>query len=349
MVCDTGRESADCARREVVAMTSGTTPSGVARALRQSPYPLIAFDLEDLIILGANEAACELLGRSPNSLDGVSLFEILSPVDQPKVEAARALLASGATQGYRALRHFRKADGTEFEANVWVRLTTTDDADSFGLTIIERGAAAVPWPLFDASITIAAIVTDHEWTIELVSSDIERILGRSPEDFKGSPLLGMFQAADVQNFLSAVARVTADESKATLRMHVRDGDADWRDVWCMVVTMCQHSPPRLGLAIAAISEFGLELTSELHRQLAVLGGDVLDGMDQFRSHMPSGNFSTRQWEILTRLIRGERVEDIAADLYLSPSTVRNHLSAIYKKFGVHSQTQLLAKLLSAPD
>ena len=271
-------------------MTSGPTPSEVARVLRQSRYPFIAFDLDDLIILGANEAACELLGWAPNSLDGVSLFEILSPIDQPKVEAARALLASGATQGYRALRHFRKADGTEFEANVWVRLTPTDGGN-FGLAIIERGAAAVPWPLFDDSITIAGIVTDHDWTIELVSSDIERILGRGPEDFKGSPLLGLFQAADVQNFLSAVARVAADESKATLRMHVRDGDANWRDVWCMVVAMCQHSPPRLGLAIAAMSEFGLELTSELHRQLAVLGGGVLDGMDQLRSHMPSGNFS----------------------------------------------------------
>ena len=269
-------------------MTSGPTPSVVARVLRQSRYPLIAFDLDDLIILGANEAACQLLGWAPNSLDGVPVFEILSPVDQPKVEAARAQLASGAIQGYRALRHFRKPDGTEFEANVWARLTTTD-AGRFALAIIERGAAAVPWPLFDASITIAGIVTDHDWTIELVSSDIERILERSPEDFKGSSLLGLFQVADVQNFLSAVARV-ADENKATLRMHVRDGDANWRDVWCMVVAMCQHSPPRLGLAIAAMSEFGLDLTSELHRQLAVLGGDVLDGMDQLRSQMPSGNF-----------------------------------------------------------
>ena len=149
-------------------MTSGPTPSEVARALRQSRYPLIAFDLDDLTIVGANEAACELLGWVPNSLDGLPLFEILSPADQPKVEAARAMLASGATQGYRALRHFRKADGTEFEANVWVRLTTTD-AGNFGLAIIERGAAVVPWPLFDASITIAGIVTDHDWTIELVS------------------------------------------------------------------------------------------------------------------------------------------------------------------------------------
>jgi len=80
-------------------MTSATTPSAVARVLHQSPYPLIAFDVDDLNILGANAAAYELLRRAPNSLNGVSAFEILSPDDRPDVEAARKLLASGAIQG----------------------------------------------------------------------------------------------------------------------------------------------------------------------------------------------------------------------------------------------------------
>ena len=57
----------------------------------------------------------------------------------------------------------------------------------------------------------------------------------------------------------------------------------------------------------------------------------------------------RQWEILTRLVRGQRVQEIADALYLSPSTVRNHLTAIYRKFGVHSQAELLAALLNVPD
>ena len=56
----------------------------------------------------------------------------------------------------------------------------------------------------------------------------------------------------------------------------------------------------------------------------------------------------RQWEILIRLVRGQRVKDIADALYLSPSTVRNHLTAIYRKFGVHSQAELLATLLNVP-
>jgi DNA-binding NarL/FixJ family response regulator len=57
------------------------------------------------------------------------------------------------------------------------------------------------------------------------------------------------------------------------------------------------------------------------------------------------DLSRRQLEILHRLLRGERVPTIARDLFLSRSTVRNHLSAIYRRLGVHSQAELLARLL----
>jgi DNA-binding CsgD family transcriptional regulator len=56
------------------------------------------------------------------------------------------------------------------------------------------------------------------------------------------------------------------------------------------------------------------------------------------------DISTRQWEVVTRLLRGERVSTIARELYLSPSTVRNHLAAIYRKVGVRSQAELLEHL-----
>jgi DNA-binding NarL/FixJ family response regulator len=54
--------------------------------------------------------------------------------------------------------------------------------------------------------------------------------------------------------------------------------------------------------------------------------------------------SRRQWDVVSRLARGERVSTIATELYLSQSTVRNHLSAIFRKVGVHSQRELLALL-----
>jgi DNA-binding CsgD family transcriptional regulator len=54
-------------------------------------------------------------------------------------------------------------------------------------------------------------------------------------------------------------------------------------------------------------------------------------------------------EILNRILRGERPPTIAQELYLSPSTVRNHLSVIFRKFGVHSQPELIQKLRPLPE
>jgi DNA-binding CsgD family transcriptional regulator len=329
-------------------MTSAQTPSAVAEVLRSSPYPLWAWDLAEHVFLGVNEPGYKLFGRPPNSLVGVPITEVMSEVDRPAVEAAAGLLASGAIAGFRANRRLLHADGTEVEVSIWVRVATRDGT-RFGLGTLGSRRSTVPWPLFDTAIEIAGIVTNHDWVITHVSSDIETLLEGAPETYKGVPLLGLIQPADVQALMLAVARVTADGGGATLRMHLRARDNKWRAVWCLVLALCDHSPPRLGLALSAVSASGEELTSELHEGLALLGGDVIGGMDQYPPHVPSESLSTRQWEIVTRLVRGERVANIAAQLYLSPSTVRNHLTAIYKKFGVHSQAELVAKLLYTLD
>jgi DNA-binding NarL/FixJ family response regulator len=58
--------------------------------------------------------------------------------------------------------------------------------------------------------------------------------------------------------------------------------------------------------------------------------------------------SGRQLEIVTGLLTGARVPMIARSLFLSESTVRNHLSAVYRKLGVHSQQELLIALGAIP-
>jgi DNA-binding NarL/FixJ family response regulator len=54
-----------------------------------------------------------------------------------------------------------------------------------------------------------------------------------------------------------------------------------------------------------------------------------------------GDLTSREWAVLTRLLDGQRVPAIAADLFVSQSTVRNHLSSIYAKLGVNGQVDLI--------
>src|SRR2546428_603958 len=81
-------------------------------------------------------------------------------------------------------------------------------------------------------------------------------------------------------------------------------------------------------------------------EIAAAGiGDAPVSGEMWWSDPALRELSQRQLEILRRLLRGERVPTIARDLFLSQSTVRNHLSAIYRRLGVHSQAELLARLL----
>lgn len=59
------------------------------------------------------------------------------------------------------------------------------------------------------------------------------------------------------------------------------------------------------------------------------------------------NFSAREREVAELLLVGHRVSTIAATLFISPYTVRNHLRSMFAKSGVTSQGELVAKLRSS--
>ena len=58
--------------------------------------------------------------------------------------------------------------------------------------------------------------------------------------------------------------------------------------------------------------------------------------------------SRREQEVVRLLLRGDRVPSIARQLWLTQSTIRNHLYSVFRKLGVRSQQELIMLLRDIP-
>lgn len=62
----------------------------------------------------------------------------------------------------------------------------------------------------------------------------------------------------------------------------------------------------------------------------------------------AAELSRREKELLRAIVAGKKPRELAHMFFISVHTARNHVKAIYRKLGVHSQGELIAKVLRAP-
>jgi len=83
------------------------------------------------------------------------------------------------------------------------------------------------------------------------------------------------------------------------------------------------------------------LSAWLHRFASTLNSFGFSGSRRQLSGVQLEQLSTRERQIVEMILDGTRVPTISQTLQLSQSTVRNHLSAAFRKLGVRSQRELL--------
>ncbi len=126
------------------------------------------------------------------------------------------------------------------------------------------------------------------------------------------------------------------------------------EVKVLVITVFQHLIPkaREAGATAAIEKgFSkddlVNLIRHVHRTqqftVARFGDDVANTIGL----PPQESLTTREEQVLQLLVEGRAVRQIALDLGIAPSTVKNHVQAIYGKLQVSNRAEAVRKAMRA--
>jgi DNA-binding CsgD family transcriptional regulator len=310
-------------------------------------------DLADLTIRAISDAGCEVLGLPAERIVGRTAMKVVDPRDRSAAAAALEAMRSGAIEFYRAHRHGVGPAAPKTGMCAWVRRLDLDGRPHAFIRWVDPRVPPGPWPsgadVFAHAVAVA--VTDALGVVRSVA--LVPLLG---DDFTVDDLVGLrlvpspqvdnlvtlagWRAARIQGVSVAYAAPVRDRSGVMVELEAiataLASPAGW------LVVLVRMDPP------ASAREAELEghlwrIAAELEASGILMHAGATPGLSIARISEAAG-LSPRQWEVLRRIVAGQRVAAIASDLYLSPSTVRNHLSAIFQRFGVHSQAALLARL-----
>ncbi|MGA8039389.1 MAG: LuxR C-terminal-related transcriptional regulator, partial [Acidimicrobiia bacterium] len=312
----------------------------------------VVWSTADGVIRMANQQAAALANMSLDEMIGRTVYDFAQIPQAAMAETEALATGSGGFFGTRALR-----DGShrEVAAYMWTRaIRVGEEVAAVALVLPASQTVRLgrdPSRQLRRLYPMAIGVVGQDWHVAAVSVDIEELTGRHPELLTTHSLLEIVHPGDV-------AKLTDDQggpppspsSQCSIRIaHQQRG---WVET-CWL--LAPFDAGRWAVAIVgeqATVESPEERIAELEISLRRIGAEVkaagiVDNLTFVQTPIDVGklhDLTTRQWEVLILLLQGKRVPTIAAELYVSQSTVRNHLSTIFRKFDVHSQPELLEVL-----
>jgi DNA-binding CsgD family transcriptional regulator len=132
----------------------------------------------------------------------------------------------------------------------------------------------------------------------------------------------------------------AAEMAPTLVVADHDGLIDAVDAGCRGFLPSSSSLEEIRNAVDTILEGGAVVPPDL---LGALLRHIVDRRRKSHAlYEKLSDLTDRERQVFRLAARGARKEEIGNRLFISPATARTHLQRVYRKLGVHSQSELMA-------
>lgn len=297
--------------RSATAGASSATPVAVVEAAT-----VVGTTNDQLVIDRIGENVDQLLGDRAAEVIGRSLLRLAHPADLAGLLSALAEATAsgrGVTLSLRVLRTGLDALPCQLTllplspAPACIFALERDDSDAADDAVTTDGAVTA-----DGAVTTdEAITTDtakNATETEVTRTGVSPTAlgdGTGPAYSRPAPASSDTPATD------GAATLTEDETSADLGVSA---------------VQLERMLSSLRHGVEAVHDPG---------ELAELDPARIPGLNELTS---------REFDIVTRLLAGDRAPAIAEALFIGKSTVRNHLSSVFAKLGVRSQQELIVLL-----
>jgi len=301
-----------------------------------------------MMVRAVTVAGRRLIGRPAHEIVGHPIGRLIDATDRVGIIGALAALRAGTIVFYRA--HLRGvAAGRGITPLIaWVQ----------ALDVAGKQVALAAWEESDHEPSLAAgELLGRTVAVALVDASgatNAAAVERPVDDLVTADLLGSrLVPADDRDLLASLASDPGNQREAmSIGYSVRFATSSGRIITLdAIATALAGSTDRLVLLmLPAATPRELEFEAHLRRiAIEIEASGILARSGSIPEVAlarlaETSMLTPRQREVLRRLVAGQRVRTIASELFVSQSTIRNHLSAVFEHFGVHSQGELLERV-----
>jgi DNA-binding CsgD family transcriptional regulator/PAS domain-containing protein len=330
----------------------------VRELIRDSPFLLFLVWVDDGEVLEVSRPLESWSGRSRTELVGMRMYENIA--DPATAKRSLALLAAGVLDAYTRRAMYNHPDGSTTDFEVSLTAYVEESPRRTAVAMIRPAGTSTPKELEAAPVNpeISVVGTvDASTSIDRITSDVTDLLGYPAAEVLCRSALDLVHPDDVSSLLLLAAYAGERPTGTFGRVRVLTARREWLLCRLVIQPLAGKEPLAFAFTLSPlVSEprpdraRARELEEHLRRiarEIAASGVVAMSTTMPTSAEVPEiSRLTSREYEIVVRLAAGDRVPTIARGMFLSESTVRNHLTSVYRKLGVRSQHELMARLHS---